>query len=82
MTLKVSKGNQIEMPDLTGLNENEASNKLKSLGWNGNLNVQEQQVGSPDQNKKIQSQNPAKGSAITKGSTVTINVGKFGIISS
>ncbi|MFJ8960157.1 Stk1 family PASTA domain-containing Ser/Thr kinase [Lentzea sp. NPDC102401] len=82
VTLKVSKGNQIEMPDLTGLTENEASNKLKSLGWNGNLNVQEQQVGTPDQNRKVQSQNPAKGSAITKGSTVTINVGKFGIISS
>jgi serine/threonine-protein kinase len=80
ITIRVSKGNQIEMPDLTGLTEKEAENKLKSLGWNGNLNVQDAPVNSPAQDKKVQTQNPAKGSAITKGSAVTINVGKFGIV--
>ncbi|MGW6930168.1 Stk1 family PASTA domain-containing Ser/Thr kinase [Lentzea sp. NPDC054927] len=80
VTIRVSKGNQIEMPDLAGLTEKEAENKLKSLGWNGNLNVQDAPVNSPAQDKKVQTQNPAKGTAITKGSTVTINVGKFGIV--
>ncbi|GGU20914.1 Stk1 family PASTA domain-containing Ser/Thr kinase [Lentzea flava] len=80
VTLKVSKGNQIEMPDLSGLTQKEAENKLKSLGWNGNLNVQQQQVNDPSQDKTVLSQNPTKGSPITKGATVTITVGKFGIV--
>ncbi len=80
VTIRVSKGNQIEMPDLTGLSQKEAENKLKSLGWNGNLNVDQQQVNSPQQDKTVLSQNPAKGQPITKGASVTITVGKFGIV--
>ncbi len=82
VTLKVSRGNQLEMPDLAGLTQREAENKLRSLGWNGNLNVEEQQVTNPQQDKKVLTQNPAKGQAFTKGSTVTITIGKFGIITS
>ncbi|MFD9702814.1 Stk1 family PASTA domain-containing Ser/Thr kinase [Lentzea sp. NPDC059081] len=82
VTLRVSKGNQLEMPDLAGLTQREAENKLKALGWNGNLNVEEQQVSSPQQDKKVITQNPGKGQPFTKGSTVTITVGKFGIITS
>ncbi|GAB2827784.1 Stk1 family PASTA domain-containing Ser/Thr kinase [Lentzea nigeriaca] len=80
VTLKVSKGNQIEMPDLTGLSQKEAENRLKSLGWSGNLNIQQQQVSDPSQDKAVLSQNPTKGSPITKGATVTLTVGKFGIV--
>ncbi|HEX8864383.1 MAG TPA: PASTA domain-containing protein, partial [Lentzea sp.] len=80
VTLKVSKGNQIEMPDLTGMTQKEAENKLKSLGWNGNLNVDQQQVTNPQQDKTVVGQNPAKGQPITKGASVTITVGKFGIV--
>ncbi|MDT7788485.1 MAG: eukaryotic-like serine/threonine-protein kinase, partial [Pseudonocardiales bacterium] len=58
----------------------EAETKLRSLGWNGNLNVDQQQVNSPQQDKTVLSQNPAKGQAITKGAAVTITVGKFGIV--
>ncbi|SEP68133.1 serine/threonine protein kinase [Lentzea xinjiangensis] len=82
VTLKVSRGNQLEMPDLTGLTQREAETKLKALGWNGNLNVEEQQVTNPQQKDKVLTQNPAKGQQITKGSTVTITVAKFGIITS
>ncbi|MDT7789300.1 MAG: eukaryotic-like serine/threonine-protein kinase, partial [Pseudonocardiales bacterium] len=39
ITLDVSKGNQIEMPDLTGLKQKDAENKLRALGWNGAFNV-------------------------------------------
>ncbi|MFD5829969.1 Stk1 family PASTA domain-containing Ser/Thr kinase [Lentzea sp. NPDC060358] len=82
VTLKISRGNQLEMPDLTGLTQREAETKLKSLGWNGNLNVEEQQVTNPQQKDKILTQNPARGQAFGKGSTVTITVAKFGIITS
>lgn len=81
VTLRVSKGNQIEMPDLTGLSEKDAENRLKALGWNGVLNVQEQSVtpGSP-QSGKVITQQPAKGSSISKGTSVTVTIGKAGII--
>lgn len=82
VTLKVSKGNQIEMPDLTGMTEKQVTDKLRSLGWNGNLNVDQQQVTNPQQDKQVLSQNPAKGTPITKGAAVTITVGKFGIVTS
>jgi serine/threonine-protein kinase len=81
VTLKVSKGNLIEMPDLTGMTQREAEAKLKSLGWNGNFNVDEQQLqpGSPQKDKVI-SQQPAKGSPIGKGAAVTVTIGRTGII--
>ncbi|WP_434451948.1 Stk1 family PASTA domain-containing Ser/Thr kinase [Lentzea sp. E54] len=81
VTLRVSKGNQIEMPDLTGMTEEQAENRLKSLGWNGNLNVQNEQVntGSPQKDKVI-SQTPTKGSPISKGSTVTLVIARTSII--
>ncbi|MET8761798.1 Stk1 family PASTA domain-containing Ser/Thr kinase [Lentzea sp. NPDC004782] len=81
ITIRVSKGNQIEMPDLTGMSQKDAEQKLKSLGWNGVLNVQDQQVnpGSPQAGKVI-SQQPASGTAISKGTSVTVTIGKQGIV--
>ncbi|WP_086664866.1 Stk1 family PASTA domain-containing Ser/Thr kinase [Lentzea kentuckyensis] len=79
VTIRVSKGNQFEMPDLTGLKQDEAENKLKSLGWNGAFNVTKQQVTDPTQKDKVIQQQPAKGTAITKGTAVTVTVGQFGI---
>ncbi|GLZ32663.1 serine/threonine protein kinase [Lentzea sp. NBRC 105346] len=79
VTINVSKGNQIEMPDLTGLTETQAKNKLKELGWNGNLNVQKVSTTDQDQVGKVQAQNPQKGASIGKGSTVTITIGERGI---
>jgi len=80
VTLRVSRGNQFEMPDLTGLTQKEVENKLRSLGWSGNLNVDEQATTNPAQDKKVITQNPTKGSAFSRGSTVTITLGKLGIV--
>ncbi|MEU7480210.1 Stk1 family PASTA domain-containing Ser/Thr kinase [Lentzea sp. NPDC042327] len=81
VTLTVSKGNLMEMPDLTGLSQKDAETKLRALGWNGNFNVDEQQVqpGSP-QKDKIISQQPAKGSPIGKGAAVTVVIGRTGLL--
>jgi serine/threonine-protein kinase len=80
ITLRVSRGNQIEMPDLTGLTEKEVENKLKSLGWNGVVNVTDQQVSptSPQVGKVISQVQP-KGSPITKGTSIGVTIGKAGI---
>ncbi|MFS8100382.1 Stk1 family PASTA domain-containing Ser/Thr kinase [Lentzea alba] len=80
VTIRVSKGNQIEMPDLTGLSAKDAEEKLRATGWNGNFNVQDQTVQNPAQDKKVISTAPAKGTQITKGSAVTVTVGKLGIV--
>ena len=79
VTIRVSKGNQFEMPDLTGLKQDEAENRLKSLGWNGAFNVTKQQVTDPTQKDKVIQQQPAKGTAITKGTAVTVTVAQMGI---
>ncbi len=44
VTLDVSKGpdqNKFTMPNILGLTQQEAENKLRALGWTGNLNVQQ-----------------------------------------
>jgi serine/threonine-protein kinase len=79
VTLKVSKGNQIEMPDLTGMSQKDAEQKLKSLGWNGVFNVDKKTVTDPQQRDTVLSQQPTKGTLITKGTSVTVTVGQFGI---
>ena len=51
-----------DRPDREGGRE-----QAESLGWNGNLNVQDAPVNSPAQDKKVQTQNPAKGSCDHQG---------------
>jgi len=80
VVLKVSKGNLIEMPDLQGLSAKDAETRLKALGWNGNFNTQDQTVTDESQVNNVLSQQPTKGTAIAKGATVTVNVGKKGSV--
>ncbi|MEV6716519.1 Stk1 family PASTA domain-containing Ser/Thr kinase [Lentzea sp. NPDC051208] len=79
VTLKVSKGNQFEMPDLVGMTQKEAEQKLKSLGWNASFNVQKETVTDPSKRDQVLTQQPPKGTLITKGTAVTVTVGQLGI---
>jgi beta-lactam-binding protein with PASTA domain len=79
VTLRVSKGNQFEMPDLVGMTQKEAEQKLKSLGWNASFNVQKETVTDPSKRDLVLTQQPAKGTSITKGTAVTVTVGQLGI---
>ncbi|MGI5503802.1 Stk1 family PASTA domain-containing Ser/Thr kinase [Lentzea sp. CA-135723] len=78
VTLKVSKGNQFEMPDLVNLDKKEAEQKLRALGWNASFNVQNQQVLDPSKRDQVLSQQPTKGTLITKGTAVTVTVATLG----
>ncbi|WP_394614715.1 Stk1 family PASTA domain-containing Ser/Thr kinase [Lentzea sp. JNUCC 0626] len=78
VTLRVSKGNQFEMPDLVGMDKREAEQKLRQLGWNASFNVQNEQTLDPSKRDKVLSQQPAKGQLITKGTAVTVTVGTLG----
>jgi serine/threonine-protein kinase len=80
VTLSVSKANQIEMPDLTGLTENQARQKLAQLGWNGDLVVTTKTgVADPNQDKKIQAHDPKVKSAIPKNQRINVTLGEFKI---
>ncbi|MGW6443686.1 Stk1 family PASTA domain-containing Ser/Thr kinase [Lentzea sp. NPDC055074] len=79
VTLTVSKGNQLEMPDLVGLEQKEAEQKLRALGWNGSFNVEKVQNSDPTKRDKVLTQQIARGTAITRGTAVNVTVAQLGI---
>jgi serine/threonine-protein kinase len=78
VTLTVSKGNQIAMPDLVGLSQQQAQAKLQALGWTGLFDSSTVSTGNQDEVNKIVEQDPAVGQPLSKDQTVRIQVGKQG----
>src|SRR5436305_7287901 len=73
VTITVSRGiPKVSVPDVTGKSTADATNTLKSAGFNVSVNELE---ASKDQVGKVISQSPGAGSQQDKGSTVTITVG-------
>ena len=78
ITLTVSKGNQISMPEITGMTVEQARTKLNQQGWNGELTITDKPaVTDITKNGKIQSQDPKTGAAITKNQRINITVAEF-----
>ncbi|MEU5691083.1 Stk1 family PASTA domain-containing Ser/Thr kinase [Actinosynnema sp. NPDC020468] len=78
VTLSVSKGNQLTMPDLTGLSESQARGRLNQLGWTGDLSqTGTEAVQDPSQNGKIRSQSVQQGQPLAKNQRITVVVGEF-----
>ncbi|WP_199440622.1 Stk1 family PASTA domain-containing Ser/Thr kinase [Umezawaea beigongshangensis] len=81
VTLSVSRGNQIIVVDLTNLSLNDARNKLRATGWEGNLEEgEETRVTDQNKNNKVQSQSVPAGTKITKNQSVTVSLGDFSIV--
>ena len=78
VTINVSKGNQIAMPDLDGLSVQQAQNKLQQLGWTGLFDQSQVSTGDPNEVNKIVNQEPAPGQPLSKDQTVKIQVAKLG----
>jgi eukaryotic-like serine/threonine-protein kinase len=78
IVLSVSKGDQdqIEMPDITGMNVDQAERELRELGWTGTFNIVEEPVDNPLQDGEVLEQEVAEGQKISKGQSVGIVVGK------
>ncbi|HEX9338803.1 MAG TPA: PASTA domain-containing protein, partial [Pseudonocardiaceae bacterium] len=78
VTLTVSDGSQamINLPDLTGMTQQQAQSLLQGEGWTGSFQVQNV-LGNPSKNGQIVGQTPGPGQ-ITKGQTVTIQVISLG----
>ncbi|CAL9661226.1 Serine_threonine-protein kinase PknB [Actinosynnema sp. ALI-1.44] len=78
ITLSVSRGNQILMPDLTGLTESQARNRLSQLGWTGELNVSSKSpTNDITQDKKIIDQEIKPNAAIAKNGRVNVVLAEF-----
>lgn len=75
ITLEVSRGNQLQMPDLTGQTPEQARQTLQQLGWNGQLTVREVPVEDASQEGVVVSQDVPPGNTISKEQTITVDVG-------
>ncbi|WP_181781526.1 Stk1 family PASTA domain-containing Ser/Thr kinase [Pseudonocardia pini] len=77
ITLSVSRGNQIQVPDVVGQSASDAVRQLNSAGIR-NYNLQGQQVQDPSQNNTVLSTSPAAGSAMDPDDEITVVVGQTG----
>jgi len=78
ITLKVSRGNQITMPDLRGLFYADALAQLQALGFTGPLlkgpDIPEAVAGS-DRRARVVQQDPAPQTGVNRDGTITVNYG-------
>ncbi len=75
ITLEVSRGNQLQMPDLTGQTPEQARQTLQGLGWSGQLNVREVPVEDSSQEGVVVSQDVPPGTTFAQDQTITVDVG-------
>jgi beta-lactam-binding protein with PASTA domain/tRNA A-37 threonylcarbamoyl transferase component Bud32 len=76
VTLTVSRGNQLQMPDLRGQTPTQALNALRRLGWNGTLKQILTPSKDPAQVGVIITQDVPAGTGFTRDQTITITVGR------
>jgi serine/threonine-protein kinase len=76
ITLVVSSGQEtVLVPPVQNLSESNARSALEDAGLS--VEVAQQDVANPGQDKQVLSQSPAAGQEVTRGSTVTIYVGVY-----
>ncbi|MEU6641448.1 Stk1 family PASTA domain-containing Ser/Thr kinase [Saccharomonospora sp. NPDC046836] len=78
ITLDVSNGanQQISMPDLVGMTEDQALAELRNAGWSGNVHVQPEEVRDNKDVGKVTNTSPSAGSTITKNQSITLFIGE------
>lgn len=77
VTLVVSKGSQMSMPDLTGKSKDEAEAMLRSMGWSGSISEQKTPTGDLTKNDKVVGSSPSSGQQISKNQTITLQIGEY-----
>ena len=82
VTVRVSNGDQITMPDLTGQTVSQATDSLRGAGWQGssaNLVQTQERTLEPDKVGRILTQSQAAGSQLSRTQTISVGVGALGI---
>jgi beta-lactam-binding protein with PASTA domain/predicted Ser/Thr protein kinase len=79
ITLQVSKGNRVEMPNVVGQTVNDAARTLSAAGITKNVQAQGQQVSDSSQNNRVLAQSVPAGTAIDPDNTqITLTIGQSG----
>lgn len=74
VTLEVSDGSLIVMPDLVGLSAGEVESQLSQEGWKGNLNVQKTGTLILSKLGRVAKQYPAAGAEVDNDAEVSVTV--------
>ncbi|WP_438388523.1 Stk1 family PASTA domain-containing Ser/Thr kinase [Actinopolyspora saharensis] len=75
ITLSVSNGSQMQMPDLSGLEASEAKKVLRQKGFEGNVSTADKPVPDSSKEDTVVSTSPSAGSEIDKNQKVTLYIG-------
>ncbi|MGH3800640.1 MAG: Stk1 family PASTA domain-containing Ser/Thr kinase [Pseudonocardiaceae bacterium] len=76
VTLTVSRGNQLQMPDLRGQTPTQALSTLRQLGWTGTLNQVTAPTNDPNLVGRVLDQDVPAGTGFARDQTITITVGQ------
>lgn len=79
VTLTVSNGGQITMPDVTGMSRTQAEQALQAAGWTGQDSVQFVPTNDLALDGKVVSTAPPAGSKIDKSQAIVLNIGQFNV---
>lgn len=82
VTLQVSNGNMIQMPDLSNQTVSQVLDSLRRAGWTGSSSQLVQRPEATleaDQVGKVVSQTQPPGSEVSKTATITVGIGQLGI---
>jgi serine/threonine-protein kinase len=74
--LAVSKGNQLVMPDLSGLFWTDAEPQLRALGWTGVLVKGADVDAGGDKHNRVVYQSPAPGQGVNRDGAITLKFGQ------
>ncbi|MDT7724781.1 MAG: eukaryotic-like serine/threonine-protein kinase [Actinomycetota bacterium] len=76
ITVTVSDGSkvQIDMPSLIGMTQDQATQKLQSLGWSGQITVKPDSSSNSQDANLVSKTDPTAGTKITKSQTVTLYI--------
>ncbi len=77
VTLRVSNGSQIVMPDLRGLSESDAEQALRDAGWSGELSTGKKPTSDESLDDKVVGTRPAAGSKIGKNQSIVLYIGDY-----
>ncbi|MEV0682423.1 Stk1 family PASTA domain-containing Ser/Thr kinase [Nocardia sp. NPDC050378] len=75
ITVQVSLGDRITVPDLTGLTPTQAQEKLRAQGWTGQLSQTTVITLDGSASGKVVGQNPPAGTSVTMSGNVILQVG-------
>lgn len=79
VTLQLSRGNQVTVPDLVGLSRDDAVDRLNEAGFrNDDVQFQERSVSDRGQDDEVIEQSISPGQTLTEGQRLFVTIGDFG----